>query len=102
MKSADQLNADCRILLTGKYGHDSYFSEYLTEKYGAKFTNVVTQVEVTHDAISSGAVSLGLHANTLQIPYLKILDKTIEENDLDDTQKNNNGNDGYDFIVGLG
>lgn len=101
ISSADKAS-DSRIFLSGKYGVDSYFIEHLTTVGDGKFERHLTLIGEPHGAISSGAVSSILHTQSVQIPYLKDLNEAVIETPSEDPVVKNNGNDGYDFIVGIG
>ncbi|KAI7875539.1 uncharacterized protein EV154DRAFT_526595 [Mucor mucedo] len=110
ISNAEEANNQCDLFLSGKYGADTHFIERLTAKNAGELTYHYHTIDDKLEKVSSGAVSSILNTCKSQTPFFlnnehRFLypDKewSLPEKDLEESTDNNNGNDAYDFIVGI-
>lgn len=97
---ANRGDVNGKIILSGKYGSDPYFIENLLYDTNGNSMHDLYHIEESHYALCSGAVSSAIRLPSIQSPFVN--DAVVDNQTEADINRDNEEEDSYDFIVGIG
>lgn len=92
-----------KLILSGEYGCNPYFIEYLLYHTHDIDLNYAVQLEMYTNVGPFGAVSSALKSNQVEIPFcIDGVTAINEKFNINDDIEDNNMNQDFDFLVGIG